>query len=57
MESNCCGANPYFALGCAHGIRMAEDGNYYGLCGKCKEHAVFTKQQAEREYSGEDRLY
>ena len=48
MESNCCGANPYFALGCAHGIRMAEDGNYYGLCGKCKEHAVFTKQQTER---------
>ena len=49
MESNCCGARPYFALGCVHGISMADNGKYYGLCGDCKEHAEFTKQETERE--------
>ena len=41
MESTCCNANPYFALGIVHGVRMAEDGTYYGICSNCKEHADF----------------
>ena len=44
MESNCCNAKPYFALGYIHGIKMAENGKYYGLCGECREHTVFIKQ-------------
>ena len=49
MESNCCGARPYFALGYVHGIRMAENSKYYGICGECKEHAEFNKQTEERK--------
>ena len=45
MESNCCGANPYFALGYVHGISLAENGKFYGLCGECREHAEFNKQE------------
>ena len=48
MESDCCGARPYFALGYVHGISMGENGKYYGLCGDCREHAEFTKQETER---------
>tara|TARA_R100000656_G_scaffold80086_1_gene58744 strand:- start:233 stop:475 length:243 start_codon:yes stop_codon:yes gene_type:complete len=44
LGSECCGANPYFALGYIHGIHMAENGKYYGICGECKEHAEFNKQ-------------
>ena len=44
MESDCCNARPYFALGYVHGISMAENGSYYGICGECKEHAEFNKQ-------------
>ena len=57
MESNCCNARPFFALGYIHGIKMAENGTYYGICGECKEHAEFNKQEAERESNGADRLY
>ena len=45
MESNCCNAKPYFALGYVHGISLAENGKFYGLCGECKEHTVFNKQE------------
>ena len=41
LESDCCNANAYFSLGCSHGIRMAEDGTYYGICSNCKEQADF----------------
>ena len=44
MESNCCNAKPYFALGYVHGISLAENGKFYGLCGECREHTVFNKQ-------------
>ena len=49
LESDCCNANAYFSLGCSHGIRMEEDCTYYGLCGSCKEQAVFTTNEKERE--------
>ena len=45
MESNCCNARPFFALGYMHGISLAENGKYYGLCGECREHAEFNKQE------------
>jgi hypothetical protein len=45
MESNCCGANPYFALGYVHGISLAENGKFYGLCGECRKHAEFNKKE------------
>ena len=51
MESYCCNARPYFALGYIHGIKMAENGKYYGLCGECREYTEFNKQ--EREISNE----
>ena len=49
LGSECCGARPYFALGYVHGIRMAENSKYYGICGECKEHAEFNKQTEERK--------
>ena len=49
MESNCCSAKPLFTISYAHGIRMAEDNKYYGVCGECREHAEFINQQTERE--------
>ena len=49
MESNCCNAKPYFAIGYVYGIKMADDDKYYGVCGKCREHAEFNNQQTERE--------
>ena len=49
LGSECCGANSYFALGYLHGIHMAENGKYYGICGECKEHAEFNKQTEERK--------
>ena len=53
MESDCCNARPYFSLGFIHGISMAENGKYYGICGDCREHAEFNKQQTEREADGQ----
>ena len=53
MESNCCSAKPLFTISYAHGIRMAEDNKYYGVCGECKEHAEFIQygnlKQTERK--------
>ena len=49
LGSECCNARPYFALGYVHGISMGENGKYYGLCGDCREHAEFTKQETERK--------
>ena len=49
LESNCCNARPLFEIGYAHGIKMADDDKYYGVCGKCREHAEFTNQHTERE--------
>ncbi len=49
LESDCCNARPLFTISYAHGIRMAEDNKYYGVCGKCREHAEFNNQQTERE--------
>ncbi len=49
MESDCCNARPYFALGFVHGISMADNGRYYGICGDCREHAEFNKQETERK--------
>ena len=49
MESNCCKANPYFSLGWVHGLKMGENGKFYGVCSDCKEHAEFNKQQKERK--------
>ena len=49
MESTCCNAKPFFAFGFTHGVRMAEDGTYYGVCGDCREHADFeTNNKTER---------
>ena len=42
MESNCCNAKPLFEIGYAHGIKMADDDKYYGICGRCKENAELT---------------
>ena len=47
MESNCCNAKPYFAIGYVYGIKMADNNKYYGVCGECKEHAEFINQQKE----------
>ena len=47
MESNCCNAKPFFAIGYAHGIKMADDDKYYGICGRCKENAEFNKTERE----------
>ena len=47
LESNCCNAKPLFEIGYAHGIKMADDDKYYGVCGECKEHTEFI--QTERE--------
>ena len=47
LESNCCNAKPFFAIGYAHGIKMADDNKYYGVCGDCKEHAEFNKTERE----------
>ena len=47
LESNCCNAKPLFTISYAHGIRMAEDNKYYGVCGECREHAEFINQQKE----------
>ena len=47
LESDCCNARPLFTISYAHGIRIAEDNKYYGVCGECKEHTEFI--QTERE--------
>ena len=49
MKSNCCGVSPFFALGYVHGIKMAENGKYYGICGDCKGHAEFNKQERKNK--------
>ena len=52
MESDCCGARPYFSLGYVHGIKMAVNDKYYGICSDCRGHAEFTKQERkEHEYN------
>jgi len=50
LESNCCNAKPLFEIGYAHGIKIADDDKYYGVCGECREHAEFI--QTEREING-----
>ena len=54
MESNCCNAKPLFELGYAHGIKMADDDKYYGICGRCKENAEFI--QTERKTNDKHNL-
>ena len=54
MESNCCNTKPYFAIGYAHGIKMADDDKYYGICGRCKENAEFI--QTERKTNDKHNL-
>ena len=48
LESDCCNAKPLFTISYAHGIRMADNDKYYGVCGECREHAEFINQQTER---------
>ena len=47
MESNCCNAKTYFAIGYENGIKMADNDKYFGVCGECKEHAEFNKTERE----------
>ena len=41
LVSECCTALPFLGFGVSYGIYLTEDNTYIGICGECKEKAIF----------------